>query len=184
MAGTRFWKRRFGLRDLGPRHLLVIIAVLSVALIAVLLGPIIRPLFQTIYLRDIELRNDVCIKERLNALGGLDVAGPILLGRFKEGSTAFGDEAAYLENVGRLAAAHSLGAEGPRYVLHTAFWPGSAASDTLAFAALCERSGAEACRIREFRLRSNVDPSQAALIAFENTIRAQTRLRECHLNPL
>jgi hypothetical protein len=184
MLGIGFLKRRFRLRDLGPRGLLAIIAVLSVALVAALLGPVIRPLLQTIYLRDIELRNDVCVKERLNALGSLDVSGPILLGQFKERTAAFGDEAAYLDNVGRLAAAHSMVAEGPRFVLHTAFWPGSAASDALAFAALCERTGSEACRIREFRLRSTIQPSQAALIAFENTVRARTRLRECHLSPL
>lgn len=184
MPGIGFLKRRFRLRDLGPRSLLVIIAGLSLALVALLLAPIVQPLFQTIYLRDIELRNDVCVKERINALGSLDVTGPILLGRFKEPTTAFGDEAAYLENVDRLAAAHSMGVKGPRFVLHTAFWPGSAASDALAFAALCERSGTEACRIREFRLRSTIAPSQAALITFETTVKAHTRLRECHLNPL
>jgi hypothetical protein len=175
---------RFRLRNLRLRHFLAFAAFICVILAVVLLAPVITPLLQTVYLRDAELRNDACVKDRLNALGNVDITGPILLGTFKEGKTAFGEEAAYLESVARLVAAHSITADGPRYVLHTAFWSGSAASDGLAFAALCERSGTEACRIREFRLRNSINPSQAALIAFENTVRARTRLRECHRSPL
>jgi len=183
MLNSDFWSQRFRFRGLRRRHLLVVVVILAICLLAVLFNPLIGPLFQTVYLHDLELRNDVCVKNRFNGLGNLDVTGPILLGRFKERSSS-GEEALYLEGVSKLVAAHSASATGPRYVLHTAYWAGSFASDGLAFAALCQRSGTEVCRIREFRLRNTVQPWNAARIAFENTIKGRTGLRECHRAPL